>query len=111
VLLHRWIMEQVLGRKLRSDEVVRHTCDNPPCFLFDHLVLGTQADNVRDMYEKGRNNNLPGSAHVSSKLSEDDVREIRRLLSQGWSGAALGRRFGVTKENVSHIKTGKIWKS
>ncbi len=54
VTLHRWIMEQYLGRKLDRWEIVRHRCDNPPCFRFDHLVLGTQADNNQDMVDRGR---------------------------------------------------------
>jgi HNH endonuclease len=53
VLLHRWVMEQALGRKLRSDEVVRHICDNPPCFLLAHLRRGTQDDNIQDMVDRG----------------------------------------------------------
>ena len=52
VLLHRWIVEQVEG-PLLPGEVVRHTCDNPPCFRYDHLIRGTYADNAQDAIERG----------------------------------------------------------
>lgn len=51
--LHRWVWEQVNG-PIPEGKLVRHRCDNPPCFRYDHLLLGTVADNSADMMERGR---------------------------------------------------------
>ena len=34
--------------------VVCHTCDTPACVRPDHLFVGTQRDNIADMWAKGR---------------------------------------------------------
>lgn len=34
--------------------ILRHTCDRPACCRPDHLIPGTQANNIRDAIERGR---------------------------------------------------------
>jgi len=51
--LHRWVWEQVNG-PIPPGFVIRHKCDNRPCFRYDHLELGTVADNARDTVERGQ---------------------------------------------------------
>ena len=82
VLLHRWVVEQVEGRSLASSEVVRHRCDNPPCFLYEHLIVGSQADNVEDMVVRGRSRraeqhwNWKGGASRNFRLGRNRSRVL-----------------------------------
>jgi hypothetical protein len=39
---------------IEPGQVVMHTCDVPACVNPDHLALGTQGDNIRDCFAKGR---------------------------------------------------------
>jgi hypothetical protein len=84
-----------------------HHCDNPGCVNVEHIYLGTDADNMADRDAKGRQ--AKGSAHGNAKLTEADVRGIKRLLGQGVPGLELGRRYGVGSQLISKINTGKLW--
>ena len=57
VHMHRWVVAQVDGWDAIKDRVVMHLCDNPRCFRYDHLRIGTSADNTADMVSKGRHRN------------------------------------------------------
>lgn len=46
--------EYVTGSPPPDELVIMHTCDNPPCTNPAHLKPGTDADNNRDMWAKGR---------------------------------------------------------
>jgi hypothetical protein len=91
--------------------LVRHNCDNPPCCNPAHLSLGTQADNMRDKRERGRQPR--GEAHYCAKLTEDIVRTIRTKYVRGsreFGGAVFARRFGVSEMTISEVANRKIWR-
>ncbi len=97
-----------------SPEAVCHRCDNPSCCNPSHLFGGTRADNNRDMTSKGRHaahtgvRVMPrGHAHQNSKLSPDDVSEMRSLYAGGGvTQYDLARRFGVCQRTVSKLLRG-----
>lgn len=51
---HRESYERAHQVTLTPEEKVLHSCDNPPCVNPQHLHLGTQQDNMREMVERGR---------------------------------------------------------
>ena len=90
---------------------VLHKCDNPPCVNPDHLFLGTQVDNIRDMQSKGRQacNHL-GQANPNAKLSVADVHTVRLLCAHGVKQSVVARLFGVKEGCISKIMLNRTWK-
>ena len=54
VQVSRLVLERKLGRPLRPGYCACHTCDNRRCCNAAHLWEGTRADNLHDMWRKGR---------------------------------------------------------
>jgi hypothetical protein len=106
---HRVAWELVNG-PIPEGLFVCHKCDNRACVNPDHLFLGTQKQNLADMAVKGRgtkSNRGEGSAR--SKLTTEQIIEIRRLSAEGISRAELGRRFGMRATSISRIVLRKRW--
>lgn len=105
LLAHRVVFEHHHGQ-LGPGEVVRHSCDNPPCLNPDDLLRGTQADNVDDMWERKRG--ASGFRHPNTRLSEAQVLEIqKRYRAGGATHQALADEFSVSREHVGNIIRGK----
>lgn len=91
---------------------VLHRCDVRNCVNPEHLFLGTQADNVRDMMQKKRHRCTPmrGEANPQSKLTAKKVRQIKALKQSGVSQAQIAKLFKVSPMTISRAVTGKAWK-
>ena len=90
---------------------VLHRCDNTWCCNPEHLFLGSQLDNVRDMHNKNRANKAFGSKAGRSALTAEQVIEIRQLFPKlNVSYAEMGRRYNVTSNAINFIINRKSWR-
>lgn len=100
-----------------------HHCDVRNCVNPHHLFLGTQTDNVKDMVQKHRQpkgethgsrtspGRLPrGERHHKAKVTERDVRDIRKEYGKGVSQRRLGREYGLAHCSIGSIVRGEFWK-
>jgi hypothetical protein len=110
-LAHRWAWEQE-NEKIPNNLCVLHKCDVRACINIKHLFLGTRADNNQDKENKGRSVVLRGISHGISKLTEKDVRNIRKLYKseEKISQKKIGEMYGVTDVTISYILSRKLWK-
>lgn len=95
-----------------GDLLVCHHCDVRQCINPDHLFLGTQTENMADMYAKGRNrpSDTAGSKNHKARLNEADVASIRQRLSDGEREADLAREFGVAPCTINNLYRGRKWR-
>lgn len=105
---------------LEPDQLACHSCDNRVCCNPKHLWAGTNADNLADMARKGRAvsgvrdeslvKHVKGEQHPNSKLTADDVRELRRRFAAGGvSLAELAEDYGIKPRHAWCIKERKYW--
>ena len=98
-LAHRVALAKELGRALLPGEVARHTCDNPRCVNPKHLVVGSQADNIRDTAGK------PKSTVRTRVLTDVEVVELRALKGTA-TQSELAKQFGISRMAVQQILAG-----
>lgn len=86
--------------------LVCHSCDNPMCVNPDHLFLGTDKENVADCFKKGRGNRAFGEGASQSKLTTEQVRQIRELRGKMYQ-VDVAKMFGINQTHVSGIQLNK----
>jgi predicted XRE-type DNA-binding protein len=102
-IAYRWIYELVHGVTLTPDQMILHSCDNGGfpigCGNIRHMRIGNVRENSDDMMERERHG-LPRSV----------VNAIRTLLSQGREQKEIASLYGVSRETISAIATGRVYK-
>lgn len=106
-LAHRVSFEIHKG-PIRGALLVCHTCDNPKCVNPNHLFLGNHAENMRDCMAKGRF--LIGERSPNAKLTDRDVKEIRRLHALGrYTHDEIAAQFNTSRPNVTKVINRYRW--
>lgn len=104
--VHRLVLEAFIGPRPEG-MVGCHNDGNPLNNAVENLRWDTPKANSADRATHGTL--LLGRELHSAKLSEDDVREIRRLRAAGEQYKPIAERFGVTKQAIFHVCKRQSW--
>lgn len=90
---------------------VLHKCDNRKCTNPNHLFLGTNADNVKDKINKGRQYKVLNDDIVKkinelyeANTSYDEIEKITGISKRSINRAITPKRKTLTKQNIIEIK-------
>lgn len=103
-LAHRvaWIL---FHGDIPDNQFVLHTCDNRGCVNYiNHLFLGTNSDNMLDMFKKGRD------PHNGGKLTKEQALAIRILFQCQISTNELANLYSVSKRAIRDIIKKRTYK-
>ncbi len=106
--LNRLIFTFVNG-KIPEGKVIGHSCNNKGCINPSHLYLTTPAQNstqakLDGLYKTGIENGR-------AKLSEEDVKELRRLYyEETVSQDKLAKKYKLSQSTVSAIVRNETYK-
>jgi hypothetical protein len=118
---HRLSYELAYGEILDKDLKVCHSCDNRKCVNPNHLFLGTQSENMKDCYLKGRTilpegirfkkGNLPVTRITSQEIAEEIYKEInkKRLNKEKLNLREISIRYNIPYESIRDISCGRTY--
>lgn len=90
--------------------LVRHTCDVPQCVNPEHLLLGTQKQNVADKFFRNRQADVSGERNPRAILSHDDVKKIRSRALGGETKRSINKSYPqVGHSTICRIVLRQIW--
>lgn len=100
-----------------------HHCDNRACVRPSHIFIGTQSDNIKDCFLKGRQSFKKGLAacgksqirtrgenNSNAKLGTHQALLIKSVPKKRGVSRILSAHFGVSPKAINDIIAGRGWK-
>lgn len=108
--IHLAVAEAFLGSRPSPNHVVNHIDGCKTNNLASNLEWITYKENSQHAADTGLITHHKGEAHATSKLTDEDVYEIRKLADNGtMSQETIGKMYGIGQKQVSSIYMRKSW--
>ena len=108
--VHRLVAE-VFCENYENYPIVMHLDNDRRNNNSDNLQWGTLKMNSQQMINEGRGNKSRGSSHYLSKLTEDQITEIRKkYIPRKYTLQQLGKEYNVSFGLIAHIIKNRNWK-
>ena len=105
--VHALVASVFIGLRPEGLDVCHNDGNQVNNYLYN-LRYDTKKNNSADRDKHGKT--VRGSKAAGSKLTEDNVIEIRKLLeSESVAQVKIAKRFGVSPRTISGIKCGNSW--
>lgn len=103
---HKMVLEAFVGPASSTGFMACHRNGIRTDNRVENLYWGTHRQNSDDTITHGK---LKGQGNPNAKLTEEVVKLIQARLSAGETNQAIAADFGVTHQNVNHIRKGSAW--
>jgi|688.fasta_scaffold1052550_2 hypothetical protein len=108
--VHRLVAE-VFCKNPENYPIVMHIDNDRRNNRADNLKWGTLKMNSQQMINEGRGNKSRGSNHYSSKLTEDQVIEIKnKYIPRKYTLHQLAKEYNVSFSLIGHIVRDRNWR-
>lgn len=107
-LIHRLVAKTFIKNE-EGKPFINHKDNNPSNNCLYNLEWCTPYENSKHMVNQKRHKH--GSNHKNSKLTEDEVSEIKKMLKLGENThQQISEIYGVSRQTVTYINNGKRWR-
>lgn len=104
--IHVLVLEAFVGPR-PPGYVACHKNDDKNNNALENLYWGSRTENMMDA---GKNGSREFATYSTRQLTDDDVREIRRMLERGQSRKSIAKHFQVVPTSISNIERGRTFK-